>query len=66
MRDGHIKSVTGTKLHDAPWVAELVDSLRVATWVSHTRIYLTGSHMERSSLVIGPWFGGLPSSGFTG
>ena len=25
------------------WVAELVDNLRAATWVNHTRIYLTGS-----------------------
>ena len=65
-RDGHIKSVKGTKLHVAPWVTELVGSLRAATWMSHTRIYLTGSHMERSNPVIGTWFGALPSSGFTG
>ena len=36
IRDGHIKSVKGTKLHVAPWVTELVDNLRAATWVNHT------------------------------
>lgn len=28
-----------------PWVTELVANLRAATWVDHTRIYLTGSSM---------------------
>ena len=66
MRNGHIKSVKGTRLHVAPWIMELVDNLRAATWMSHTRIYPTGSYMDRSSLVIGVWFGALPSSGSTG
>ena len=45
-----------------PWITELVDNLRAATWMNHARIYLTGSSMaDMSTWKIGA-SGSAPSS----